>query len=76
MVMSRYITVDKDIMGGAPVIRGTRIPIERIIFLIKDGYNIDAIQAEYPHIKKQTLEGVLDEITQSVLAAHHGTPLL
>ncbi len=42
--MSKYITVDKNIMGGAPVIWGPHIPIERIMFLIKDGYNIDAIR--------------------------------
>ncbi len=73
--MSKLITVDKKIMGGAPVISGTRIPIQRIIFLIKDGYNIDAIQAEYPHVDKKTLEGVLDEIATSVITTHHGTPL-
>ena len=74
--MSTYIAVDKNIMSGAPVIRGTRIPIERIMFLIKDGYNIDAIHAQYPNLERETLEGVMDEITQSVIVAHHGTPLL
>jgi uncharacterized protein (DUF433 family) len=74
--MSTYITVDKNIMSGAPVIRGTRIPIERIMFLIKDGYNIDAIHTQYPQVERKTLEGVMDEITQNVIAAHHGTPLL
>lgn len=74
--MGKYITVSPEIMSGAPVITGTRIPIERIMFLIKDGYNIDAIQAEYPHVERETLEGVMDEITQSVLTMHHGTPLL
>ena len=73
--MSNFITVDKDIISGAPVIRGTRIPIERIMFLIKDGYNIDAIHQEYPHVARTTLEGVIDEITQSVITAHHGTSL-
>lgn len=74
--MSNYIAVDKNIMSGAPVIRGTRIPIERIMFLIKDGYNIDAIHAEYPQVERKTLEAVMDEITQSVITAHHGTSLL
>ena len=63
-------------MSGAPVIRGTRIPIERVLFLIKDGYNIDAIHAQYPHVERKTLEGVMDEKTQSVIATHHGIPLL
>ena len=74
--MSKYIVVGKNIMSGAPVIRGTCIPIKRIMFLIKDGYNIDTIHAPYPHVERKTLEGVMDEITQSVIAAHHDTPLL
>ena len=73
--MSKYITVNKNIMSGAPVIRGTRVPIQRIMFLIKDGYNIDAIHAEYPHVDRKTLGGVMDEIVQSVIVAHHGTSL-
>ena len=68
--------VDKNIMSGAPVITGTRIPIERIMFLIKDGYNLDAIHLEYPQVERKTLEGVMDEITQSVIVTHHGTLLL
>lgn len=74
--MSKYITVDKNIMSGAPVIKGTRIPIERIMFLIKDGYNIDAIHAEYPHVDIKTLQGVFDEITQNLITSLHGTPLV
>ena len=73
--MSKYITSTPDIMGGAPVIAGTRIPIERIMFLIKDGYNIDAIHQEYPWVDKKSLKGVIDEITQSVILTHNGTSL-
>lgn len=71
--MGEYITVDKNIMSGIPVIRGTQIPIERILFLIKDGYTIEAIHQEYPHVDRKTLEGVIDEITQRVLSAYHGS---
>ena len=73
--MSKYITVDKTILSGAPVIKGTRIPIERFMFLLKDGYNIDAIHQEYPWVDVETLQGVMDEISQSVITAHHGTSL-
>jgi uncharacterized protein (DUF433 family) len=74
--MGKYITVSPNIMSGAPVITGTRIPIERIMFLIKDGYNLDAIHLENPQVERKTLEGVMDEITQSVIVTHHGIPLL
>ncbi len=73
--MSKYIVSDPNMLGGAPVIRGTRIPIERILFLLKDGYNLDAIHEEYPHIDKHVLEAVIDELAQIVITTLHGTSL-
>ncbi len=49
-------------MGGALVIKNTRVPLERILFLLKDGYNIEAIHDEYPQIDTATLLGALDEL--------------
>ena len=42
--MKKYITSNPDIMGGAPVIAGTRVPIARILYLIKDGLTLEQIQ--------------------------------
>ena len=38
--MRKYIISDPDILGGTPVIKGTRVPIGRILFLLKDGYTL------------------------------------
>jgi len=48
--MTKYISSDPDILSGTPVIKGTRVPIGRILFLLKDGYTLDAIHDDYPHI--------------------------
>jgi uncharacterized protein (DUF433 family) len=48
--MGKYIISDPDILGGTPVIKGTRVPIGRILFLLKDGYTLEAIHEDYPHI--------------------------
>ena len=63
--MSKNITCDIKILGGTPVISGTRIPISRIIYLLKDGYTVDAIQQEYPQVSLEKLNDVLDEVAQS-----------
>jgi len=73
--MSHSIIVDKNIMGGAPVIKGTRVPIERVMFLLKDGYNLEAIQQEYPQVDRKTLEEVIDEITHTLITSYHGSSL-
>lgn len=60
--MKSYITSDPDILAGTPVIKDTRIPIARVVFLLKDGYNIDAIAKEYPQVDKSIISKAIDEL--------------
>jgi len=64
--MKSYIVSDTKILGGTPVIRGTRIPVSRIIFLLKEGYTIDAIHQDYPHVSVNVIEAVVDEVAKIV----------
>jgi uncharacterized protein (DUF433 family) len=47
--MGKYIISDPDILGGTPIIKDTRVPIGRILFLLKDGYTLEAIHENYSH---------------------------
>lgn len=51
--MGERIVVDPRIMGGKPVIRGTRIPVYLILELIANGWTIDDILKEYPHLTRE-----------------------
>lgn len=62
--MKKYIISDPDILGGKPVIIGTRIPVARIIHLLKEGFTIDNIAEQYPHMNKNILNGAIDEIIE------------
>jgi uncharacterized protein (DUF433 family) len=59
--MKHYITSDPEIMNGQPYIVGTRIPISRILFLLKQGYTVDAIHEEYDWVDIAALNGAIDE---------------
>ena len=59
--VDKYISSDPNILGGKPVIKGTRIPVDQILFLLKDGFTIQAIHELYPHVNKKTIEGTIDE---------------
>jgi len=61
LAMRKYITSTPGIMSGDPVIAGTRVPISRILFLLKEGYTLEAIHEEYPHISTEALSGAIDE---------------
>jgi len=47
------IVVDPKIMGGKPVIKGTRIPVYFILELLSNGWSIDDILREYPHLSRE-----------------------
>ena len=49
-----------------PVIRGTRVPIARILSLFKDGFTIGEIHDQFDHISNKTLEGAIEEVTAIV----------
>ena len=59
--MKKYIVSNPEIMGGKPVIAGTRIPVDQILFLLKEGFTVEAIHEEYPHVSVKILRLVVDE---------------
>lgn len=60
--VKKLISSDPQILGGMPVITGTRIPIARIVFLLKDGYSVENIADQYPHVGLQKIADVIDEL--------------
>ena len=54
------IEADVGILGGKPVIRGTRIPVDLLLELVDAGLSVDDILKEYPHLKRE-----------DVLMVHH-----
>jgi len=52
----RYITSDEDILGGTPVIAGTRLTVYAILGRLQDGDSIDALAEDYPEIPREAFE--------------------
>jgi len=44
----RRITIDPQVMGGKPCIRGMRVTVGTIVGLIACGKTVEDIRAEYP----------------------------
>lgn len=47
------VVVDPRVLGGKPVIRGTRIPVYLILELLANGWSVDDILREYPHLTRE-----------------------
>lgn len=64
--MKKYIVSDPQILSGKPVIAGTRIPVDQILFLLKEGFTIEAIHEQYPHVSTATISGTVSEAAQFI----------
>ena len=47
--------LDKEILNGKPIIKGTRISVEFILELLSSGMRTEDILKEYPHLKKEDI---------------------
>ncbi len=50
-----HITSDPGILGGKPVIKGTRISVEFILELIVSGGSVSQIAETYPHLPVEAI---------------------
>ena len=49
------IEMNPEIMGGKPVIRGTRIPVELVLRKLGAGMSEDAILADHPRLEREDI---------------------
>ncbi len=57
--MASLITADPAILGGKPIIRGTRIYVDFVLELYAAGVSREEILAEYPHLTPEALSTCL-----------------
>ena len=53
-------------MSGAPVVAGTRVPVARIVYLLRDGFTMGQISKQFPHVGLKKLRGAINELAQKV----------
>jgi uncharacterized protein (DUF433 family) len=56
--MGRIVT-NREILGGKPIIKGTRISVEFILELLSSGVTEDEILRDYPHLTKDDIRACL-----------------
>ncbi|HBR22718.1 MAG: antitoxin [Nitrospirae bacterium CG_4_10_14_3_um_filter_44_29] len=60
------ITTNREILGGKPVIKGTRISVEFILELLSSGVTEDEILQDYPHLTKDDIRACLEYAAHSL----------
>jgi uncharacterized protein (DUF433 family) len=49
------IEINPEIMGGKPVIRGTRLPVETVLRKLGAGMTVEAIIADHPRLTREDI---------------------
>ncbi|OGI47639.1 MAG: hypothetical protein A2151_01725 [Candidatus Muproteobacteria bacterium RBG_16_65_34] len=53
------ITMDPQVMGGKPCIRGMRVTVGTLVGLIATGKTIDDVLAAYPYLEREDVQEAL-----------------
>lgn len=53
------ITVNPEIFGGKPIIRGRRLAVEHVLGMLAGGDSIDDILREYPWLERDDVQACL-----------------
>jgi uncharacterized protein (DUF433 family) len=61
MAYMSVINIDPEILGGTPVFRGTRVPVESLFDYLKAGSTIDYFLEQFPSVKREQVDQLLDE---------------
>ena len=55
----RRITVNPNIFGGKPIIRGMRMAVEHVLGMLAAGETLETLLAEYPFLERGDIQACL-----------------
>ena len=75
MLPSDVVTVDRDILSGTPVFKGTRVPVKNLLDYLEGGYDIEAFLDHFPSVKKKQVIQFLEASGREYLMSHYNENL-
>ena len=60
------ITLNPEVMGGKPCIRGMRVTVGTIVGLVASGKTVDEVLTDYPYLER---EDILEALTYAAWRA-------
>ena len=71
--MSSVVNVNPNILGGTPVFMGTRVQVESLFDHLKHNYSIDEFLEQFPSVRREQVETLLDEAKALAMPQHAPT---
>lgn len=60
MKVQELITIDTEILGGQPVFKGTRVPVESLLDHLEAGVSLDEFLDDFPTVSREQAVALLD----------------
>ena len=58
--VSERITIDENICGGKPTIRGKRVTVQTVLEFLSAGESIEQILRQYPSLEREDITACLE----------------
>lgn len=65
--MSDVVHIDPEIMGGTPVFKGTRVPIETLFDYIEGGEPLNEFLEDFPTVTQDQVIKFLEDLKSEIL---------
>ena len=62
----KYVTIDKDIVGGTPVFRGTRVTVKTLFDCLEESSLNEFLQG-HPSVSREQAEAVIERAAEKML---------
>lgn len=64
----RIVSIDSDVLGGTPVFRGTRVPIQNLFDYLEAGDSIEEFLQNFPTVARKQVIALLQSAREKVTA--------
>ena len=68
MSSTALITIDPEILGGAPVFKGTRVPVKTLFEYLERDYSLEEFLDCFPSVSRDLALQVLERSEQALLS--------
>ena len=64
---TQVVSISPEVMGGTPVFKGTRVPIQTLIDYLEGGENIDDFLRGFPTVTRDQVIELLEQAKEKIL---------
>jgi len=64
------VEIDPEKLGGTPVFRGTRVPIQNLFDSLESGESVEQFLEQYPTVSRKQVLAVLEESKERLLIGY------